>query len=161
MNRRSGFTGVVLFLLAGAWSQSICLAQSAVPPEMAVVNEELVAQNQVADIVHRYDGRSFRNPFKSALPIAKPSGSATPTEVEIDHTSEPVEPPKVTVQGLLWGSARPQAIIDNRIVEPGDSVAGAEVLAIDRSGVTVIYRGFEYVLRPPLPVRPIGTSGGG
>ena len=53
-----------------------------------------------------------------------------------------------TLEGLLWESDRPQAIVNGRIVEKGGNVQGAEVLAIDQKGVRMRYKGQEFILRP-------------
>ena len=43
--------------------------------------------------------------------------------------------------GLLGGPPEPQAIIDGRLYGVHDDVNGAEILAIDQSGVTIEHLG--------------------
>jgi hypothetical protein len=52
------------------------------------------------------------------------------------------------VQGLIWGGSFPQAIVNNKIVKVGDTVDGANVTAIDKDGVTVLFQEREYKLSP-------------
>ena len=53
------------------------------------------------------------------------------------------------LQGLLWGNARPQAIINRRILSVGDTIEQAEILAVSKEGVTVLYNGREVQLKLP------------
>ncbi|MDO8730408.1 MAG: hypothetical protein Q7J69_04405 [Candidatus Omnitrophota bacterium] len=52
------------------------------------------------------------------------------------------------LQGIFWGSANPQAIINRKIVSVGDQVEGAEVEAITKESVTLSRDGQEFELKP-------------
>ncbi len=69
-----------------------------------------------------------------------------------------IDPPELVVQGLVWSTTRPQAIVNDKVVTIGDEIAGAFVRQINRSGITVEYRGQEFVISP-LP--PSAVRGGG
>ncbi len=62
--------------------------------------------------------------------------------------------PILTLQGILWGTSKPRAIINRRVVSVGDSVEDATVVAVGKNGVTVSFDGQEYLLKLP-------TKGGG
>lgn len=63
--------------------------------------------------------------------------------------SEEVKPlPPLSVQGLLWGGAFPQAIVNGKIVKIGDKVADAQILGIDKEGVTVLFENTEHKISP-------------
>ncbi len=61
--------------------------------------------------------------------------------------SVPVQPPNLKLQGILWGTARPQAIINRKIVSVGDIVENAEILSVSREGVMVSFNGQQYPLK--------------
>ena len=61
----------------------------------------------------------------------------------------PIQPPSLQLQGILWGSARPQAIINRRIVSVGDTVEGATIVAVSKEGVNVSFSGQEIKLKLP------------
>jgi hypothetical protein len=53
------------------------------------------------------------------------------------------------VQGVIWGGIMPQAIINNKIVNIGDVIEGAEVIEISKKGVTLLYKKRKYTLPSP------------
>lgn len=53
-----------------------------------------------------------------------------------------------TLEGLIWQSERPQAIVSGKIVEPGSTVNDAEVLDITEKGVKMRYKGQVFILKP-------------
>jgi hypothetical protein len=55
----------------------------------------------------------------------------------------------LVVQGLIWGGRFPQAIINNKVVKIGDIIEGAQVLSIDKDGVTVSSQEMQYRLPAP------------
>ncbi len=61
--------------------------------------------------------------------------------------SVPVQPPTLMLQGILWGTARPQAIINRKIVSVGDTIENAEILSVSREGVMVSFNGQQYPLK--------------
>src|SRR3989338_6373803 len=85
-----------------------------------------------------YTAFELRDPLKSLLP--KPAELAQ-VEAGLAAAVPPPLPPKLHVEGLLWGSPEPQAIIDGRLYGVHDDVNGATILAIDQSGVTIEHLG--------------------
>lgn len=45
------------------------------------------------------------------------------------------------VQGIIWGGRIPQAIINNKVLTVGDLIDKAEILSIDKNGVTLVSSG--------------------
>lgn len=90
-------------------------------------------------------------------------GTADPFEEQTDQkiiapaeSQVPGQPPEavttlpaMTVQGMVWGSAAPQAIINNTIVKEGDAIEGASIVKIDKEGVTLLYEGKKVLLSSP------------
>jgi len=89
-----------------------------------------------------YLGRQFRDPTINPL-VAKPILD-TPQVVR-----EVVQPPSLTIQGVIWGADDPRAIIDEQVVSKGDILPeGIEILDISSSGVKILYRGRIFTLFP-------------
>ena len=59
----------------------------------------------------------------------------------------------LALQGIFWGTDRPQAIINRRILSVGDTIEGAEVTAISKEGVTLTHGGQQVELKPSAEVR--------
>lgn len=71
---------------------------------------------------------------------------------KVRPVEEPVKPPLV-LQGILWGTARPQAIINRKIVSVGDTMEGAKILAVSKEGVTISFEGQTFQMNLPQPNR--------
>ncbi len=123
--------------------QKELLTQVAEPSRTATANAESATRDAKPDEGVEYTAESFRDPFISLLP-AEPARLA---EVASAGKSAPVtQPPPVVVQGLIWGGAQPQAVIDGETFKVGDTVKGARITAIDRRGVTVELEGETFQL---------------
>lgn len=72
-----------------------------------------------------YTGRSLRDPFRG------------PAKAQAAKAKETAKTPALQLQGLLWNAVPPKAIVSGKVVEVGDTVAGAEVLRIEREGVAL------------------------
>jgi type II secretory pathway component PulC len=89
-----------------------------------------------------YNSEDARDPFNSYLPTEENKGG------QQQETEAYVQPPTLTVQGLIWGSNMPQAIINNKVVKIGDIIEGARIVEIDKEGVEVSYKGRSFTLTP-------------
>jgi hypothetical protein len=91
-----------------------------------------------------YTAQALRNPFESQLP--KPPAPVQPvnplaTATPVDPPKPVVEPPRLVVQGIIWGGPKPQAIINDLLYGIDDTVKGAKILSIDEEGVTAEFQG--------------------
>ncbi len=103
------------------------------------------------------DDLSFldRNPFKSWLPKVEEKIEKKLEEAKIesigvkDHDmpvsktiEEPAVPetqaPEIVINGLVWNTDRPQAIINGEIFGVGDMVENSKIVNIHKDGVDVI-----------------------
>ncbi len=50
-------------------------------------------------------------------------------------------PPSLTITGLIWNTDRPQAIINGKIVDIGDTVSATKIVAIRKNGIDVFFNG--------------------
>jgi len=89
----------------------------------------------------------FKDPFKSVLPEIQ----KTATVVQEEYKEE-VALPVVNIQGLIWGGKEPLAIINNKVYKVGDLIEDIKIINIEKEGVSVIYRGKNFVL--PAPSNP-------
>jgi hypothetical protein len=89
-----------------------------------------------------YRADNLRDPFQSYL--ERPVG--TPV---YEPAAIPVPMPVLHLQGLFWGGNFPQAIINNKVVKEGDTIAGVKIISIKKDGVTVLFSNIEHKLSPP------------
>lgn len=87
----------------------------------------------------------MRDPFIPQLPRKEKVVTTTP---EAGKSAPQVTAPKFTVQGMVWDSDKPQAIIDNKIYNLGDEINGAKIIEINKEGVKVIYQSNIFVITP-------------
>ena len=110
---------------------------------------------------------SLRDPFTPQLPlppvekIEKPAVQNPPQpesppkqEAIIPQPSlqrqavkeEPLKPPVVKISGVIWNSARPQAIINDQIVKVGDYIEEWTIEKIDKDGIEISARGSKILI---------------
>lgn len=79
-----------------------------------------------------------------ARPSAKPVERPTKVTLPIAKTDKqkPVElkPPDLRITGLVWNTNRPQAIINDKVVDIGDSVDEVRIIAINKTGVVISFQ---------------------
>ena len=85
-----------------------------------------------------------RDPFESILPK---EDLRLKKEETLAKTQ--ISAPKLKVEGILWGSSRPQAIINGNVYEVGEAVRGmpqTTIHKIEKGMVIIIYEGvvFQY-----------------
>ena len=90
-----------------------------------------------------YTADNLRDPF-----------DPEPVKEDDDDEEELISPapaplPNLEVQGIVWGSALPQAIINNRVVKIGDIIQGVRVVDISKKGITVFYSGRQQLIASP------------
>lgn len=90
--------------------------------------------------VVEYGAQGLRNPFEQSALISQS------TEGEVGLKSEARKLPQLTIQGIIWGSTLPQAIVNNKVVKVGDILDGAEVTEINKEGVILLFAGVSYKL---------------
>ena len=90
----------------------------------------------------REDEPVVSNAVKPAIPPASPSpGTANQTETIIER-------PVIKISGIVWNTDRPQAIIDDEVVDIGDRVKGFSVTGITREGITLTFEDTTFVFEP-------------
>lgn len=104
-----------------------------------VAAEEAAVEGVIARPVMEYKSGNLRDPFKTYLvkeafnPITlDPTGL-----VEVPQ----FDPDKLQVQGIIWGGKIPQTIISDKVYTIGDLIEGAEIISIEKKGVTLNFNG--------------------
>lgn len=127
-----------IILCLGTIISSICLL------------EVVQAQPEVRELKPpqlSYTANTFRDPFAESYPKKK-------TEKEVaaekgENAEDVKKLPDFIVQGVIWGSSTPQAIINGSVVQLNDTIEEAKVVNIGREGVTVLFYGKEYKISVP------------
>jgi len=106
---------------------------------------------------------ALKNPFIPQLPkpepepvvftdqVFEPEPEPTPTPIPEPITSDRpqhVPKPHFTINGLVWDTDHPQAIVNNNIIDKGEFVGQWKVINIEKQGITVQYRNYEYLIEP-------------
>ncbi len=121
------------FLLTAAAGQGIALAEDA-------------AGAVPVRPVMEYKSDKLRDPFKNYLTEEKPE--PLPQETAVVEKPQ-LDLNKFTVTGIIWGVRVPQAIINGRVLTIGDKLEGAEIISIEKKGITVSFGGVIFDLPSP------------
>jgi len=105
---------------------------------------ESVKKGMITRPTLEYSSQDFRDPFLNYLP-QKAAVEVSGSETE-GFTSKFKS---LTVEGIIWGSSMPQAIVNNRVIKIGDELEGARVTGINKDGITLLMQDREYKLGPP------------
>lgn len=126
----------------------LCWAQDSKPTKIKdqfeVIQEKVkkdVEDYQVETVIRptfKYSAQNLRDPFKE------------PQQEDTQQLQE-VQLPEMKVQGVIWGTKIPQAIINNTVVKPGDVVfGGVKILEIKPEGIVVFFKNRNYNLSSPV-----------
>jgi Tfp pilus assembly protein PilP len=78
------------------------------------------------------------------IPKAPEEPAETPVAVKKTVELFPVNEFKVSA--IIWGSGKPQAIINDSVMSVGESIMDGKIVGIDKNGVHVSYEGEEVLL---------------
>lgn len=126
----------------GAVQKSVEPAKGAAPESAGAIEPLVPAVTYTAETV--------RDPLVSLLTKkdAEPPQAASSAGSGAGAPAVPPQPPPVRVDGVIWGGARPQALLNGQAYEVGDMVAGAKIVAITQQGVTVEIGGARFLMSP-------------
>ena len=85
--------------------------------------------------------------------LEQPPAQQNEPAVEQTPAAPPAELSAWELQGVFWGTDKPQAIINRKILSVGDTIEGAKVTAITKEGVTLSQGGQELELKPKTEMR--------
>ncbi|MDD2654432.1 MAG: hypothetical protein PHI86_04940 [Candidatus Omnitrophica bacterium] len=97
-----------------------------------------------SQLTNSYDAVSYRDPFMPEIrKEEKKKGENLPQGVQ-------EAPPEFVVQGMIWSSDNPQAIIDGQVLRLGDDIKEAKIIDISKEGVKFLYRGKIITAKPKI-----------
>ncbi|MDP2905257.1 MAG: hypothetical protein Q8O22_03005 [Candidatus Omnitrophota bacterium] len=94
--------------------------------------------------VLEYQSEGLRDPFLDYLPEKQEAPAQQEVKEDFANKLKTLE-----VQGIIWGSGMPQAIVNNQVIRAGDMFEGARVISIEKSGINLMMDDKEYKLGPP------------
>ncbi len=113
----------------------------------AVINFGFIAlaqENTVDEIITRpqikYKSGQLRDPFVSAMAKAEKNQDLQ-KQAATELNQPKINLSALAVQGIIWGTKMTQAIINDKVLVAGDSIDGAEILSIDKKGITLSFAG--------------------
>lgn len=115
--------------------------------------EEAIVQADASGESHKIEYKSenltdpFRNPLQEQKvePVEKPK----PLEPEEGMPVEVKPLPSLQIQGIIWGSSLPQAVINSKVLKIGDTIEGVQIKDIAKGRITVFFGNREYNLSMP------------
>lgn len=84
-----------------------------------------------------------RDPFEKVI-IHKNKGETRVSNSDDGSSKSLID--SFSIQGLIWGGNFPQAIINNKVYKVGDTIQGATISNIDKSGIVFSLGGKKYIL---------------
>lgn len=148
MKRTIKYLIIVFFIFISFQAQAYALKMEFDAPkeidEGDLEKTGLMAINKNVEVIVRpnveYKAQGLRNPFEQPVLVSESDN------VDSSFKPEIAKLPQLTVQGIIWGGNLPQAIINNKVVKIGDVLEGAEVVEIEKEGVTVLFAGVDHKL---------------
>lgn len=115
-----------------------------------IPEEAAATQKEGPEIIQLRPGAEYisagaRDPFEPYLK----KEDVNPAQPQEEKKEEVVNPPALAVQGVMWGSDTPLAIVNNRVVKKDDVIDGARVVDINKDGVTVFFVNRQYIVPAP------------
>ncbi len=111
-----------------------------VETEPAKIEQNIEAVKEI-----KYTGRQNKDPIDNSylFPEEPQKPAAEPSKPKV--ADFPVDKFKITA--VLWGSKRPQAIINDNVMGIGEDLDGGKITGIDKEGIHVSYEGKEVLLQ--------------
>jgi hypothetical protein len=89
-------------------------------------------------------------PVRPVVPIVRQPEPPRPAPV-VPAPPTPVVPPfssaGLKINGIVWNTNLPQAIVNDRVVRIGEDLQGAQIVAIKKEGIEVIHNGTKHILK--------------
>ncbi len=139
MSRPNKFILFLLFLYGLISYCPVVLAQVDMLQKIDMLHQENTPeQGTIPDVVvnrapPEYRSAGLRDPFQTYLITDKIVKEQAPV---MDNLTKPeINFSELKVQGVIWGTKVPQAIINNKVYIVGDKIDDAEIISIDNKGV--------------------------
>ena len=143
---------VILVILATVFVLGLLYMrfQKSSPQQLPGMPEEIVSANGMiqeqpaSKAAQSFADFSFsgEDPFKNILQIHLDASRRIEPEQEIKYPL-----PDFIIEGMVWNTEMPQAIVNGQVVRIGDIVEGLKILNIGKQGVTVDYAGENVLIK--------------
>lgn len=125
-------------------SETIQSYQQRSDPEYQLKAADRSSEPSMPAAMPNYTAIDLRNPLENLLP--EPPSAPVQMAQDLTPVQEPpkprITPPSnLNIEGLIWGSPRPQVIIRGQVYHVGDRVEGGVITAIARGGISVDFEG--------------------
>jgi len=100
---------------------------------------EAVPENSLMPNIE-YKAGDLRDPFRSLRKEKQIKEQLPQKQIQ----EKPL--PTLTIQGIVWGGASPQAIINNKVVKIGDTIDKVQIVDINKSAIIVSFENRQYNL---------------
>ena len=155
---------IILCILVLSAVKDAAIAEELI--EVSGVKEEFLEGNledNVGQEQEELDIHNFRDPFLSWLPRAIlqealeqdekiPIIFEGSQEFEEIMEEEEITLPDFTIQGVIWNTDLPQAIVNDMIVRVGDVIDDAKIVEITKTGITIDYRDRRFYIAARLSI---------
>lgn len=138
----------LIILLAGSlyflspFIKPLCAAEEDKTPQ---ANPQSQPQGVVPRLKEEFETQGLRDPFRNYF-----EESVGPGDGDGGVPREPeVQPPPLTVQGIICGGRFNQAIINNKVVKVGDTVDNVLITGIEKEGITVFFSNKSFKIFSP------------
>jgi len=111
-----------------------------------------------------YTGAQYRDPLELPIALRPAIRPVVETALEDEETIEEQtiereeEIVSFTIQGMVWGGIKPQALINGQLCEKGDIIRGAEIMDITKEGVTFVYKDKKFLFSPTVKLYKIAEK---
>ena len=142
---------ILVRILLLFFSFAITLVQCEAASQDITVSED-ASDEKEEPTQQKVKAHDFPDPFASWLPkkILDRVGDTAMRFPVRQQSQQEVAPPSLTIQGLIWNTDMPQAIVNGKIVKIGDIIDGAEVINISKEGITIRHNDKELLIKPEL-----------
>lgn len=102
-------------------------------------------------VAPKEEALDFKDPFQAYFPftmkkVSKELPQTPETKIKKDEKDK-FDPSSLDVTGIVWGTDKPKAIINDEVLGVGALVEGAEILNISKEGILLKYKDEEYLIK--------------
>lgn len=110
------------------------------PPEEAAPPSEPIPPPGSSTRTEMYDiPPAYNDPLMNNIP---------PSDIIPEKPKIPVIPPAFDIQGIIWQTDRPQAIINDQVVDVGDALMDSRIVSIEKAFIQIEYQGILFNVTP-------------
>jgi len=99
--------------------------------------------------------KDIRDPFVPKLPVEPepdtepvPGADAGKDRAAVADKKPGPEKPNWKIQGLIWNTDRPQAIVNNQVVNLGDFIQEWKITGISKAGIAISCQDVTFLIEP-------------